>query len=474
MPRIEILLDLRMSNLGNGSYRGSSFPQLIFFSLLVISTGLGVVSLGSTQGGYIRIWEVSLAALVVVIGLRLVSKRKIVLLVSPTLVFVAGYFVAVLVSGLNAFDPAMWLRRSTLVLAMIVLFFVCSQRDTRREFDIYFKLTICSGVCFAIIGVMDVYLFPRNSEIFRIIHQFDGGQQFAVYGIGGLAEYEQVVRARGFFTESNEFSQYLITPFGFLLAIAFFKTNISNTWLPFRFGIFIVLWAQIVSLSRGGLLGFFVELVGLFLVKQISGSKWNIGVKNYMPIAVLILLILISGGFIISEYLSPVFFTVLERITSTGTSDDWTMGIRLMNYRYGFLSVSESPENFLIGVGVGNSFWSHVREATTSNQFLDVLVETGIIGLVLYLLIIFSLLSESYKFMKNKKLTSDNNVFIVFVGSFLSFLGMLVAGMTYSTHMLFFFWLNAGLLLAVCKYRGCKTPKKSPLKKVYVSTIDPR
>ena len=101
-----------------------------------------------------------------------------------------------------------------------------------------------------------------------------------------------------------------------------------------------------------------------------------------------------------------------------------------------------------------------MNEATTTNQFIDVLVETGVIGLSFYVLAIVSLLWLSYKFMKNKSLLANNDLFVVFVGAYLGFIGMLLGGMTYPTHMLFFFWLNAGLLLAVCKFRAINPPTK--------------
>ncbi len=442
-------------------YRGKVSTLLSIYGLLVISTGLGAISLGGAGGGNIRLWEVSLVAFVFAMCFNSPFKRNMVLLISPSLSLAAGYVIAVLLSGLNAIDSAMWQQRSALVLAMSLLFFVFSQRYTQKEFGLYLKIIIYSGIFFSVVGMLDVYLFFTAPDIFGIIHQFDGGAQFAQNGAGDLASYNLVARARGFFTEPNEFSQYLILPFGFILAVAFFQHQKAGTKLLCLFGLLIVLFAQVMSQSRGGLLGFFVEILGLLLVTKISGVKRKIRIKNYLPIVFVVVALIAAGILYVGENIVAIFVTVVDRVGSTGTSNDWTTDIRLMNYQHGFDSASASLANLLVGVGAGNLDFSYVHEATTSNQFLDVLVETGIIGFIFYFMTILSLLWLSYKFMKNRLLSSNNELFVVFVGAYLSFLGMLVGGMTYPTHMLFFFWLNAGLLLAVCKFRAINTPATS-------------
>ena len=106
------------------------------YGVLVLSSGLGAISFGGAGGGNIRLWELSLVAFTIVVCFISILKENVVLLVSPTLLLVSGYVVAVLLSGLNAIDSAMWLQRSALVLAMSLLFFVFSQRYSQKEFGI--------------------------------------------------------------------------------------------------------------------------------------------------------------------------------------------------------------------------------------------------------------------------------------------------------------------------------------------------
>lgn len=437
----------------------TNITLMCIYALLVISTGLGAISLGGGAVGNIRLWEVLLSAFVLVSFLKSCFDNRIVLIGSPTLLFVLGYLMAVFLSGINAIDITSWLQRVALVLAMSLLFFVFSQRSTQREFGLCLKLIVYSGIFFAFLGMVDVYLFLTTPDVFGIIHQFDGGRQFAKNDAGDLASYNLIARARGFFTEPNEFSQYLILPFGFILAMLFFRHQKTRWAVIFIIGILIVSFAQLFSLSRGGLLGFFGQFIGLFLIRNVSGVQWTLQIKKLLP-TILLLFVIIGGVVYLNEDIIQMFDTVADRISSTGSEGDWTSDLRLTTIQAGFISAGTSFVNFLVGVGAGNLGVSYVREATTTNQFVDVLVETGIIGLTFYVAMILSLLWLSYKFMKNRLLTSNNELFVVFVGSYLSFVGMLLGGLTYATHALFFFWLNSGLLLAICKYGHIGLPPK--------------
>ena len=440
--------------------KGGGSIRLGIYAALVISAGLGAVSLGEVGGGNLRLWEVLLFAFALATCAGALVRRQIILSFSPLLVLVGGYVAAVMLSGMNAADSAIWWQRVILVLAMTLLFFVMSQRSTQKEFDLYSNLVIYSGVFFGFLGILDVLLFTSAPNVFEFIHQWDGGRQFSGEGVNELASYDSTSRTRGFFTESNEFSQYLSLPFGFLLAAIFFKHRKAGSKLVYLYGIAIVLLAQVMTLSRGGLVCFFAELLGLLLVKKLSDVRWKIRAGNYLTIALVAISLAVGGMSYVGEDVAAAFEAAAFRVHSTGTSDDWTSEIKLGNYQEALNSAAESVENLLVGIGAGNLYNSSVAEATTTNQFMDVLIEMGIIGSVFYVSIALSLLWQSYKFLKSGLWKSSNKLFVVFVGAFVSFLGMLIGGMTYPTHMLFFFWLNAGLLSAICRYGVANRPAR--------------
>jgi len=429
------------------------------YALLIISSSLGIISLGGGDIGNVRLWEVFLSVFVLISFLKSCFDRTLGFLVSPTSLFVIGYFMAVFLSGVNAINTAFWLKRVVLVLAMNLLFYVFYQISTLEEFKLCLKLIIYSGTIFAVLGILDVFIFLKAPNVFRLIHYFDSGGLFFAKSDLNLALFNLIPRARGFFAEPNEFSEYLTLPFGFLLAVTFFGDRKMKRRVIFIIGILIVVLAQLFTLSRGGLLAFSSQFLGLYLIRKVSGVQWSVNLKSTLPIA-FVLFALTMGAFMYFDWsLVPLFDTAADRISSTLSIGNWRYEPRLETVQAGFVSSGASLPNFLVGVGAGNIPLSPVREATTTNQFVDVLVATGIIGLSFYVAIILSLFRASHKFMKNRLLSSNNQIFVVFVGAYLSFLGMLFGGLTYPTHQLVFFWLNAGLLLAVCEYGNRRIPR---------------
>ena len=424
----------------------------ILYVLLIVSSGLGLVSIGGWDFGHIRLWQVILFVFVLISFLKSCFDKRLGFVSSPTFLFVIGYILAACISGANAFHLELWLRRLVLILAMCMLFYVFSQISTLKEFELCLKVIILSGTFFALFGFVEILLFQKMPSVFRAIHFFDAGWQFVDKSNVSLGLFKMIPRAKGFFTEPNEFSEYLTLPFGFLLAVVFFRHQEMKRRLIYIIGIFIVFFAQLFSLSRGGLLAFFAQFLGLFLIKKVSSNSWAVSRKLIVSITLILFALIVGVSIYLGFSIMDLLDTALGRIVSTLSGGNWAYEIRLTTIRDGLVSAGLSFSNFLVGVGAGNLNASYVREATTTNQFVDVLVETGIIGLSFYVAIILSLLRASHKFMKNRLLSSNNPLFTVFVGAYLSLLGMLIGGMTYATHALFFFWLNAGLLLAVCKY----------------------
>jgi hypothetical protein len=49
-------------------------------------------------------------------------------------------------------------------------------------------------------------------------------------------------------------------------------------------------------------------------------------------------------------------------------------------------------------------------------------------------------------------LKKDDEMLVAFFGAYLSFVGLIVGGLTYATHMLNFFWFSSGILFALYHY----------------------
>jgi hypothetical protein len=256
-------------------------------------------------------------------------------------------------------------------------------------------------------------------------------------------------RARAFFEEANEFSLYLTLPFGFLLALLFFRGDTTRKIrLMYIIGLLIVIMAQILTFSRGGWFSFVVQLSILFIIINKSVKSNLRKILSYTSILITVLFII---NFYNPEILSKVFSLVSYRLFTSFSIDDYSTVERFMTIQNGLSVTFSSIPNFIVGIGIGNLGASIVNEATTTNYFVDILVETGIIGLISFSLFIIYILIISRNTFNLFKKINDDDLLVVFIGAFLSFIGLLTGGLTASAHMLCFFWFLVGLLFAINK-----------------------
>ena len=104
--------------------------------------------------------------------------------------------------------------------------------------------------------------------------------------------------------------------------------------------------------------------------------------------------------------------------------------------------------SLFFSIGPGNLDVSLVSEATTGNQFIDIIVETGLFGLFCYLLIVIYAVRKFFAVSAIFLYKQDYQSLQVSLGFFLGLIGLMFGGMTYATHSLFFFWINLSLLFA--------------------------
>jgi len=218
--------------------------------------------------------------------------------------------------------------------------------------------------------------------------------------------------------------------------------------LMYIIGLLIVIMAQILTFSRGGWFSFVVQLSILFIIINKSVKSNLRKILSYTSILITVLFII---NFYNPEILSKVFSLVSYRLFTSFSIDDFSTAERFMTIQNALSINYSSIPNFIVGIGVGNLGASIVNEASTSNYLVDILVETGIIGLISFSLFIIYILIISRNTFKLLKKISDDDLFVVFIGAFLSFIGLLTGGLTSSTHMLCFFWFIVGLLFAINK-----------------------
>jgi O-antigen ligase len=170
-----------------------------------------------------------------------------------------------------------------------------------------------------------------------------------------------------------------------------------------KIGICLCWLCVICSMSKAAILAF-----------AIGWCVYVIIIKKYRLILNKLIIVLITAflGIIFLEVYSPSFLTILNSRfniqdikTGSGRSAIWAQVI------------DTSFDNCLIGIGLGNTsdyFKRHKKPLTTvsHNNYLDCLLEGGIICFILFVLYLFSIFMVLNYLKKNKRLYMENSLYL--------------------------------------------------------------
>jgi len=398
-----------------------------FYSLTIASFGFGTLSIGEVAGANVRLWELFLFFFVFggILKQRVRLSYKIPVLISVMIAL------SILLSGLNAYNVVVFIKQSVLCLFMLLLFLVGTQENTKNNLIKIIRCVIYPSVFVAGWGLIELYLYPHTLTVYS-------------------SELGLWVRARSFFSEANEFSQYLSLPFGFLLGMLFYYKPLGRLEkFVLSLSLLIILTAQVLSFSRGGIISFLAELITWFLLSHSDKNSFCALMKKSLRF------LLISFGVIISLCLvDPLFIdifrVVFERFSSLFSSSDATTFTRIDTINVAISALLTSLSSVLFGIGFGN-LPQVLGEgvANSGNSFVDIFTELGLLGLVSFVGLILACLVLPIRTKRILDKTKDNRMLAVFYGAYLSFVGLLVGGLTSPTHMLNIFWFCAGTLMAL-------------------------
>jgi O-antigen ligase len=193
------------------------------------------------------------------------------------------------------------------------------------------------------------------------------------------------------FAEPNQFAAYLVLFIPLLISGTLFSKNSMSKIL--HIGILLLsLIALMITGSRGGLISLILAMLIYFFLFFRRGT---IRFSKLLPILFIGIPLLIGSAFMVSP--DHVQEVVVERFDPTKTSDTqqltsgrniiWANGLKLFLQSpiYGHGSATFIP---LMKKNFGSRYNSH-------NDYLLYLVHYGIIGLALFLMILWSLIRES-------------------------------------------------------------------------------
>ena len=326
-----------------------------------------------------------------------------------------SFFIIVLLSGLFAFKPLVsWEAKTEIINWVLLYFLVINIVNTEKRFFIF------------LLGYM-LFSFKMSQHGFTVWAK--RGFSFTEWGLIG---------AGGYFENSGEYAIQMLI-FGCMSAA--FVLALKEKWgrykkwffylMPFT-AFMVVLGAS----SRGSQLALLV--IGLLMMIRVKA-----GLKIFLTMIALMAL----AYFLLPE-------EQLQRFTEMG-SDKNSLN-RFAYWAYGWEVIKDHP---IFGVGYNN--WlsyayyavpegiSYGRIQLPHNIYIEVAAESGILGLIAFLLLVFFAFSINGSTRKMASQFENKFYYNLTYGFSMGLVGYLVAG-TFVTVLYYpFFWVQIALIVAL-------------------------
>ncbi len=272
------------------------------------------------------------------------------------------------------------------------------------------------GLCLLIEPTLAVLQTVTQSSV-GVVQQYFG--VLKARESGWLYEGSRVTRAQGTFMHTNFFGNWLV------MLMPFLQARISHASFKQRrnFGLWwgFCLLALVLTFSRANWMAFLLGFIAVLFAERRYRSLWT-KQRRWISYLVVPLLLLAAAYAILpeeTEFLIELAFARAER-----TFDDKSSNIRT-DLIAGALTVLE--ENYALGVGPGNSkimiqasnaFIPTWFRATVHNIYLIIATEAGIVGLLLFIILLYLPLAKTLKLLRRggavlPKEVLDNAVGIV-------------------------------------------------------------
>ena len=321
----------------------------------------------------------------------------------------------------------------TMALGILAVNMVYSKGILKKTLMVLFASSFLVGVFGLFQFGGDVVGLPASVTLLK------SGYGSAVFGFP---------RIQAFSMEPLYLANYLLIPIGVGLALFFSKVDIplKRWWLV---GLLVLLLVNfILTVSRGGYLGLIGTflVIGVFLFQRVfTWKNILIGLATIGIVGYGVLFALNKGeARSVGEFLGHIQLQDFTR----GESIEG----RIRTFRHALNAWKESP---IFGQGIGNyGPWNlHYPNATpregwdiVNNQYIELLAETGLVGMIAYSLLLMVLIFRSFIAFKY---ASDQFYKAVLVGLLAALIGILIQYNFLSTLYIIHIWILIGMLVGV-------------------------
>ena len=253
----------------------------------------------------------------------------------------------------------------------------------------------------------------------------------------------QLLRPSGTMHHPNVMGSYLVYCLPIFFSAVLMKKNLLSK-IPFYVTLAVGLYCLLLSYSRGGWMGFALAVLSILLV---AVFKKIIQAKTLVSIFLLIMILI--GIFF------PLWTPFMSRLTKP---DDAATTSRITMLKQSYIMVKT---HLLFGVGLGNYAEVGVNylpdrseairlvpKSIVHNRYAVQMAETGVIGLLLFVWLLFRIAKQAFKNVE----TTDPDIQAIALGLFGGLLGIMLAMMfdhfTDNSRSIMF-WFFTGLIAAL-------------------------
>lgn len=334
------------------------------------------------------------------------------------------YALLILISTITSIDPSGSFRDLAIHFTAIgFVLVVINNIQTKEDFNILVTFLVIAATLVALYG----------------LYQYKVGVEMEDKWVDSVNNPDIKTRVYSVFGNPNILAEYLIMIIPISAALFWYSKKIHKKAI-FLITSLILTIALVLTLSRGGWVGF---AFGIFIFIILIEKKLLLAL---IPIALL------------GIYFLPQ--SIVNRILTIGNLGDSSNAYRIRLWK---ITLEIIRDNWLVGVGFGyipfkTTFETYIRTMPayhSHNTYLQTMGEMGILGLIVFIMLIFVL----YKYAIKKLMKEEDRYIRTMAGGVLAGLSALLAhgaveSVLYLPKIIITFWTLVALILALMRISG--------------------